>query len=140
MAILAKFIWNSIMQFSFNFFWFFQFLNNFFGHGGLGYISMFSVDAKNTHPFTFLYRLQLFSKANQFLSFRPCLEPMTLLNIFKYQFLFFSYFENPNSCQQQWWNINEMLFLLKSTPKNKKKKAQRTLLSVKGAGGVTKSQ
>ena len=31
-----------------------------------------------------------------------------------------------------------MLFLLKSTPKNKKKKAQRTLLSVKGAGGGQK--
>ena len=30
-----------------------------------------------------------------------------------------------------------MLFLFKSTPKNKKK-AQRTLLSVKGAGRVTK--
>ena len=43
---------------------FLMILNGFFWHGALGYISIFTVDAKKTHPFTFLYRLQLFSKAN----------------------------------------------------------------------------
>ena len=48
----------------FIFFKFLMILNGFFWHGALGYISIFTVDAKKTHPFTFLYRLQLFSKAN----------------------------------------------------------------------------
>ena len=43
---------------------FLMILNGFFWHGALGYISIFTVDAKKTHPFTFLYRLQLSSKAN----------------------------------------------------------------------------
>ena len=66
---------------------FFSILNDckrFFWHGGLGDISMFTVDAKNTHPFTFLYRLQLFSKANS-LTLGHVWEPMTLLEIFKRQ-------------------------------------------------------
>ena len=51
-------------KFAIHFFQFWMTANGFFWHGGLGDISMFTVDAKNTHPFTFLYRLQLFSKAN----------------------------------------------------------------------------
>ena len=65
---------------------------------------------------------------SQFLNFKPCLEPMILLKIFKRQFLYFFNSENPSSCQQQWWNIQEMLFLFKSTPENKKSKHSKHLL------------
>ena len=51
-------------KFAIHFFQFWMTANGFFWHGGLSDISMFTVDAKNTHPFTFMYRLQLFSKAN----------------------------------------------------------------------------
>ena len=43
-------------KFAIHFFQFWMTANGFFWHGGLGDISMFTVDAKNTHPFTFLYR------------------------------------------------------------------------------------
>ena len=48
----------------FKFFQFLMTVNGFFWHGGLGDISMFTVDAKNTHSFIFSYRFQLFSEAN----------------------------------------------------------------------------
>ena len=51
-------------KFAVQMFPFFNDCKRIFWHGGLGVISIFTVDAKNTHPFTFSYRLQLFSKAN----------------------------------------------------------------------------
>merc|ERR1712208_131005 len=86
---------------------FLQFFNDFkriIWHGALGYISIFTVDAKKNSPFHFFVQITVVFQS-QFLNLEPCLEPMTLLKIFKHQFLYFFNSENPSSCQQQWWNI-----------------------------------
>ena len=112
-------------------------VNGFFWHGGLGDISMFTVDAKNTHPFTFLYRLQLFSKANsltlghvwsQWHYWKFSNASSSIFFILRIQVLVNSSGEIYRICY----------FCLSQLPKIKK--AQQTLFSVKGAGGVTKSQ
>ena len=86
---------------------FFSIFNDFkwiFLAWGLGvHINIYCGCQKNS-PFHFFVQITVIFQS-QFLNLEPCLEPMTLLKIFKRQFLYFFNSENPSSCQQQWWNI-----------------------------------
>ena len=91
-------------KFAIHFFSIFNDFKRIFLAWGLGvHINIYCGCQKNS-PFHFFVQITVIFQS-QFLNLEPCLEPMTLLKIFKRQFLYFFNSENPSSCQQQWWNI-----------------------------------
>lgn len=91
-------------KFAIHFFSIFNDFKRIFLAWGLGvHINIYCGCQKNS-PFHFFVQITVIFQS-QFLNLEPCLEPMTLLKIFKRQFLYFFNSENPSSCQQQGWNI-----------------------------------